>query len=41
MAENSYISITEDEFELLAELLSEVTEEDEDDEDKGDEEFEA
>lgn len=39
MVENSYIRITEDEFELLAELLSAVTEEDEDDEE--DEEFEV
>jgi hypothetical protein len=38
--ENSYIPITEDEFELLAELLSEVTEEDEDDEEKEEDEFE-
>ena len=38
--ENSYIPITEDEFELLAELLSEVTEEDEDKTEIEDEEFE-
>ena len=38
--ENSYIPITEDEFELLAELLSEVTEEDEDATENEDEEFE-
>ncbi len=37
--ENSYIPITEDEFELLAELLSEVTEEDEDAIGDEDEEF--
>lgn len=40
MVKNSYIPITEDEFELLAEMLSEVAEEDEDEDEDEDEEFE-